>query len=646
MPNRNQHIAALAAAAAAALVTVDAMPTRAGILFQDDFENSPATSFTIAQQLANPALQGDFDPINTTGAAGATQPGQWFHYAKSTTPGMNIQVTNNIDFPYTGTYQGSNVLRMRRSAEPPASTGAMGAYIGPQSSGIVRASWMMMFPATHTLPFEPFGITFPAHVFFTPYADNDHSEGTSPDGMRTPIIVLDTPQPPAGAPQSWARYYQGGFPFSSGGGSVELNNPAAGDPVVTRAQWQQWAIEANIDTNTYTLTVDGISKGPIPFNFPGGFSAFTIRVAEAQAPLDPTITGTIFIDDMRVERLDPTWNVNASGNWTDPANWLRGVPNGVGAGADFTGAIQQPQTITVDAPITVGLMTFDNPNTYTITGANPLTIDAATGAQPSITVLNGSHTISAPVQFVDSTTINVANASSVLTFSGANTFAGGTDLIKNGQGRLDMRGPSAANIVINGGALRLVPDGTVAGRGYAITVPIAGGASPTASLDLTNNAFVIDYQTDSPINVVLTQIQSAYAAGAWTGNGIKTTQGAGYGVGYGEIGEFGTVPPIFGLTNATMVLLRGTLYGDSDLNGTVNIGDFSALAANFNLGGTWSKGDFNYDGAVGIADFSLLAANFNLSVAATAGRSTVPEPAAAGVLVIAGLAGLGRPRRG
>jgi len=59
-----------------------------------------------------------------------------------------------------------------------------------------------------------------------------------------------------------------------------------------------------------------------------------------------------------------------------------------------------------------------------------------------------------------------------------------------------------------------------------------------------------------------------------------------------------------------------TLYGDANLDGSVSIADFNALASHFGMssGATWSDGDFNYDGSVSIADFNLLAANFGDTV--------------------------------
>jgi hypothetical protein len=67
---------------------------------------------------------------------------------------------------------------------------------------------------------------------------------------------------------------------------------------------------------------------------------------------------------------------------------------------------------------------------------------------------------------------------------------------------------------------------------------------------------------------------------------------------------------------ATDILIRHTLYGDANLDGTVNLADFNRLAANFGGAGTsWSQGNFNYDNATNLADFNLLAGNFGNSAA-------------------------------
>ena len=54
----------------------------------------------------------------------------------------------------------------------------------------------------------------------------------------------------------------------------------------------------------------------------------------------------------------------------------------------------------------------------------------------------------------------------------------------------------------------------------------------------------------------------------------------------------------------------GTSYGDSDLDGDVDLDDFVALKQNFGTGGSWTQGDFDLDGDVDLDDFVLLKKNF------------------------------------
>jgi hypothetical protein len=73
-----------------------------------------------------------------------------------------------------------------------------------------------------------------------------------------------------------------------------------------------------------------------------------------------------------------------------------------------------------------------------------------------------------------------------------------------------------------------------------------------------------------------------------------------------------------------------TQPGDADLNGTVDLTDFTFLASNFNgAGKTWHQGDFNLDGTVDLTDFTILASKFNVSLTADGAGfcAPVPEPA-------------------
>jgi alpha-L-arabinofuranosidase len=74
------------------------------------------------------------------------------------------------------------------------------------------------------------------------------------------------------------------------------------------------------------------------------------------------------------------------------------------------------------------------------------------------------------------------------------------------------------------------------------------------------------------------------------------------------------------------------LRGDANRDGTVNVLDFNALAANFNQAGmTWSDGDFNYDGTVNLLDLNAIATNYGDALATSALPAPAPLPGTAAI---------------
>ncbi len=143
----------------------------------------------------------------------------------------------------------------------------------------------------------------------------------------------------------------------------------------------------------------------------------------------------IFFNNMRIiTRPDNSWNVNSNGNWSSAANWSIGVPNSTDAVAVFGGIITAARTVTVDVPVTVGRIGFENANAYRISGTNTVTLDALAG-DAVINITSGSHTISAPVALADNTVITVAPANGNLSITGA-LNSSGVSLTKAGPGNL------------------------------------------------------------------------------------------------------------------------------------------------------------------------------------------------------------------
>lgn len=88
--------------------------------------------------------------------------------------------------------------------------------------------------------------------------------------------------------------------------------------------------------------------------------------------------------------------------------------------------------------------------------------------------------------------------------------------------------------------------------------------------------------------------------------------------------------------------LAGSLFGDTNLDKTVNFSDFISLSANYNQDGGWAEGDADGSGAINFSDFITLSTNYNMS---TLPPAAVPEPTAWTMLGSFVLLGIMRRRR-
>ncbi|HRK29600.1 MAG TPA: autotransporter-associated beta strand repeat-containing protein, partial [Tepidisphaeraceae bacterium] len=280
--------------------------------------------------------------------------------------------------------------------------------------------------------------------------------------------------------------------------------------------------------------------------------------------------------------------------------------------------------------------------------AEPVTIRgmgvAAQGALYSIGGANSVATVSVPA----SALANVTIGSSLKT--GPVDVAAGQLLTKTGNGVLSIER-------VRGGGLAIAT-GKVAVAGArsndrtsnvtSLVVPLTGNVQ----LDLGENDLVYDYTDASPLATVQAAIASGYAGGTWAGPGIisEAVLGTpGTALGYGETAvALGAGSHLFSgqMVDDTSVLIRYTFAGDANLDGSVNLDDFTALAASFGAPATtWTSGDFNYNGATNLDDFTALAANFGFTLPSDVARAAVPEPGMAGVMAMLAAGLVGRVRR-
>jgi hypothetical protein len=345
-----------------------------------------------------------------------------------------------------------------------------------------------------------------------------------------------------------------------------------------------------------------------------------------------------------------TWNFNGNGLWSESGKWSGSIPDAVGAVAIFGTAIGNPSTITLDSNRVIGSANFNSPVKYTIAGSNTLTMDSTSGLATMNVIGAGAHEISANVHLGDPTIVDVAVAGSSLRLSGNMTSAAAAGLGKTGPGTLEAKHVRASLLHVAAGTVRVLANGTSAASSNVKTLTVDAGTT----LDVTNNAFVVDYGTPAPgpeaepFDTIRSRIIAAYNGGAWDQPGITSSLANSntHAVGYAESSALTTIPPIFVGADSTSVLFRYTRYGDADLSGNVNSDDFNRLASSFGLSGkVWTDGDFNYNGTVNSDDFNLLAGSFGLSAGAdgvvdpedwAALAAAVPEPSTA--LLFCGLA--------
>ena len=254
------------------------------------------------------------------------------------------------------------------------------------------------------------------------------------------------------------------------------------------------------------------------------------------------------------------------------------------------------------------------------------------------------------------------------TLSGNNSYSGGTTVTTGTLMAGHVNALGTGGLTINGTAQTTLQAG-LSGPVQLPSLTIAGGVSPTATLDITDNNLIVH-------NGNLATMTAQAASGLningalWTGAGITSSTAAAdadplhaVGVILNDDTQFGgSGDPIYSswpigadsggavTSVASDVLVKYTYFGDANLDGVVGNGtDYLLWQTGFsnNLTG-WLFGDFDYSGSVGNGtDYLLWSSSFanqGAPLIGGGGVQPVPEPSTL-VLAALGLLGLATLRR-
>jgi fibronectin-binding autotransporter adhesin len=255
--------------------------------------------------------------------------------------------------------------------------------------------------------------------------------------------------------------------------------------------------------------------------------------------------------------------------------------------------------------------------------------------------INASTTVGG--SFVNSGSVILASGKT-LTDSSTFAWSGGN---VSGNGTLVVSGATTiTNSVSHTGTGALVFSGLTVSSG--------------ATLDISGGTMIVHGDGTQFANI-WNLIHQGYNSGQWNGNGIISSAA----LSAPRLTALGTATGVTGTFDgqsvvSTDVVVKYTWYGDADLSGKVDGGDYTLIDTGYGSHGSktgWQNGDFNYDGQIDGSDYSLIDNAFNQQsatplaevvsaseVASSSSSAAIPEPASLGMLAV-GAAGMATYRR-
>jgi hypothetical protein len=294
------------------------------------------------------------------------------------------------------------------------------------------------------------------------------------------------------------------------------------------------------------------------------------------------------------------WDGSTDGDYGTATNWsASSVPDGVDATAQFAALGDGRRNVTLAAPVTLGTLTFDNANRYTLaaSGGGAIRMEVASGSA-AITLTTGSHTISAPLTIASDTAV-----------TGAGTLSAGAVKVNTGKKLSVANTPK----VMVAASLNLGAD---------INAPDAG-------VELGDSSLIVDYTGGSPLADLTKLVKAGNPVSSSVGiySDVTQAQSGLLGLGIRELGTMG-LSTYHGVTvDSTMVLIKPTYRGDANCDGAVDGQDYSLIDAGFAAQASgWGNGDFNYDEAIDGQDYSLIDFVFGAQGPRLEASAATPEP--------------------
>ncbi len=333
--------------------------------------------------------------------------------------------------------------------------------------------------------------------------------------------------------------------------------------------YQAGGVTAFATNGTYTLLdYDTSYVGALL----GAFSVANSQPGKIYSIADNVALSTI---EMTIgDSLNTTWNVDGGGAWGTIGNWTVGIPNSIGATANFgpiLTAPNAPAAIAVGGPKTVGNIVISNPNAYNITGsaADTITLNNGLGTA-TIGVTAGSHSVSAPIILVNPSNFS-ADTGTTLAISGS---ISGSVLSKTGLGTVTLAGTNSYTVTtITSGVLQIGAGGTAGTLGTgAATI----GAGAKLSLNRSDALTVAN-------NISGEGSLTEDSTGTVTYDGTATHTGS-TDINAGTFINNGTISGTSSLNvNNAIAMLDGN--STTNIAGTVNVANLGSNAATLNIQG-------------------------------------------------------------